>query len=292
MNASLALVALSTGGFAREGLDVTVRWHDFGKLALADVLDGRADIAVTSEAPVVFATLRGERPVFLATISSSTRSTRLLARADEVSGPADLAGKRVGVPFDTSGRFFVTMLLARHGLDPSRVQLVDLLPQQFGDALAHHDVDAVVAWHPRTLEFERRFPGELVSLHADSDYWTMAGVVATSDRAKARPEVMKKVIRALVGAEVVVRDRPGEAKRVVSEAIGVPPADLEAVWGDYRFRVGLDQSLLVLMDAEARWAVRSESSRSGQKPDFFEAIAPEPLLAVRPEADRMIGLAR
>jgi len=59
--------------------------------------------------------------------------------------------------------------------------------------------------------------------------------------------------------------------------------------GLFEFHVRLDQSLVVLMEEEARWAIHAGLVPKQQMPNFLPSLAAEPLLAVSPGA---VGLIR
>ena len=57
----LAQVAQTRGYYREEGLEVTPHMHPYGKPALREVLEGKADFATVAETPVMFAILNGEK---------------------------------------------------------------------------------------------------------------------------------------------------------------------------------------------------------------------------------------
>jgi NitT/TauT family transport system substrate-binding protein len=287
---SLVFVAQERGYFTSEGLAVTLRPYSFGKLALEAVLADQADLATCAETPVVLAELKGQPLAVLTSMALSTSSNAVVAlKAAGISGPGDLAGKRIGVTRGTSGDFFLDTFLLRYGVDRRGVTMVDLLPQEMAGALGRGDVDAVATWTPATTALRDRF-GDKVSAFQIADFHAQTYVlVGRRGFDLQRAEAARRVLRALLRAEALFRDHPVEAGRSAATAPTDDAEGLKSSLRQFEFRVRLDHGLFVLMEEEARWAIRAGLVPNRPAPSFLLTIAPGPLLAVKPEA---VGLIR
>jgi len=289
-NFSLVHLAQAEGYFRSEGLAVTLQPHPFGKPALESLLAGGADLATCAETPLVFAALKGEPLSILASISTSTRNNAVLARKEAgITSPAQVAGKRIGVTLGTSGDYFLDTFLVRHGVDRKDVRLVDLRPEQMGEALDRGDVDAVATWNPTALALQRRMGAKVAVFYVEDIYSETAILVGRKGFSQKRPEVAQRVLRALLKAEALFRERPEEARRAVARTLGDGTGALEESLRQFDFRVRLDQGLLVLLEGEARWARGIGRVPNREPPDFRGSIDPAPLRMLRPEA---VGLIR
>ena len=111
------------GYYLQEGLEATPHLHPYGKLALQEVLDGKADFATVAETPVMFAIMKGEKISIIATIQTSNRNNAILARKDKgILTPDDLKGKKIGATFGTTsaifyGRFFSSARNTKEGCE-------------------------------------------------------------------------------------------------------------------------------------------------------------------------------
>lgn len=287
---SLVLVAQAKGYFQQEGLAVTLRPYAFGQVALSAMLQGPAELATCAETPVVLAELRGERLSVLARISRSTRTMAVIARKDRgISGPPDLAGKRVGVTLGTSGHFFLDTFMLRHAIDGRKVHLVDLKPDAMAGAIERGEVDAVATWAPTTISLQKRFGEKVEAFYVEDLYSEMGVLVARRGFAQRRPEVAKRVLRALFRAEALFTEQPEEARRVVAAVLVDDAEFLDATLRQFQFRIRLGQSLLEQMEEEGAWARRMGLATVDPAPDLLDALEPAPLLAVRPDA---VGLVR
>jgi ABC-type nitrate/sulfonate/bicarbonate transport system substrate-binding protein len=287
---SLVLVAQAKGYFRDQGLAVTLQPHPFGKMALAALLDGKGDLATCAETPVVFAELGGQPLAILASIGSSRKNTAVVALKEAgITTPGDLKGKRIGVSRGTSGDFFLDTFLLRHGVDRRDVLLVDLAPAEMSEALASRRIDAAATWNPTALLLQRRFGEEVQSFFEGELYTETLLIVGRRDFAEQRPEAAKRVLRALLEAEVFFRTQPAEARRAAASALGDDPGILDALLPLFDFRVRLDQSLLGLMEEQQRWATRVGLVPPRASFNFLPTFAADPLHAVKPEA---VGLVR
>ncbi len=61
-----------------------------------------------------------------------------------------------------------------------------------------------------------------------------------------------------------------------------------STWSKTRFRVGLDQNLLTLMEDEARWAITNKYVDSTKVPNYFNFLYLEGLKKIKPEAVSVI----
>jgi NitT/TauT family transport system substrate-binding protein len=286
---TLVHLAQAKGYFKQEGLAVTLQLHRFGKPALESLLSGKSELATSAETPLVLATLSGEPLSVLASIATTTRNNAVVARRGAgMSRPSDLAGKRIGVTLGTSGDFFLDTFLLRYNLDREQVRLFDLKPEEMGAALERGDVDAVATWNPTAASLMRAMGPRAVAFYVEDLYFETGVLAARREFARNRPEAAKRLLRALVSAETFFRDHPEEARQLLATALG-DDGGLEASLRDFDFRVRLDQGLLVLLEAEARWARRTGRSSSRESPNFLETLDPVPLLAVKPDA---VGLIR
>jgi NitT/TauT family transport system substrate-binding protein len=286
-NAALVHLAAASGDFVAEGLDVEVRAFSYGQLALAALVAGQADLATAADTPLALALAGDQRLKVLAAIASTHRGNELLVRAGEgIASPRDLVGRRIGVARGTSADFFLERVLSRSGIGPSDVVLVDLKPDATAPALARGDVAAVAAFPPYTGEIRRALGARAATVPARASYSVFA-LMTSPELAEQRRGVPERVLRALRrAAERVRADRAGAA-RIVARAIGMEPAELARVMENLVLEVALEHSLLVLLEEEVRWAIRTGLGPGREVPDLRRAIEPSPLRSVSRRAVRL-----
>jgi len=285
----LTHIAYRQGYFLAEGLEVTPQWHSFGKPALQAVLEEKADMAVVADTPIMFAVAGGQKINILAVTGTSRRSLSVVARKDRgILTPEDLKGKRIGVPLGTTGDFYLDSLLSIRGINRREVRLVDLKPDEMPAALMQGNVDAVSIWNPTRKQLEAALQDNGVSIYDDHLYSDVAFLAARADFVARRPETVKKALRALLRAEAFARTQPGEAQRLVAELTGLERSLLRDIWDSYSWKVSLDQALIVSLEDQTRWAIRQKLTSGREVPNYLDFLYLDGLLAVRPEAVRII----
>lgn len=148
-HSGLFYVAQEKGYFREEGLEVVVAPTMYGKLALDELIAGKADFALCGETPVMFAVLRGENIFVVADLMNSVKDEAIVARKDRgIVSPPDLKGRTVGLSAGTVAEYFLDIFLTVHAVPRTSVRVVHLDPDEMGDALRVGKVDAVAIWNP------------------------------------------------------------------------------------------------------------------------------------------------
>lgn len=282
-------VALAKAYFAHEGLDVTFQPYPSGKDALNAVLEGKADLGIAAEIPIMFAGLRGEKVTVVATIAASDKNTMLIARKDRgISSPGDLKGKKIGVPLGTSGQFFVDIFLTSHRIPRESVSVVNLKPEELVDALVKGDVDAISTWNPHDYRARKELGDKALAFYGEGIYRTTVDIVAAQTFVKEKPETVKRVLRALVSASNFMVQNPQESIQIMAEQTKMDKEAIGDSWNQYSFAVTLDQSLLTTLEDQARWAIKNKLTQATQVPNYLNFIYLDGLQAVRPDGVTII----
>jgi NitT/TauT family transport system substrate-binding protein len=288
-NSILMYIAFAKGYLAEEGLDAAPQPHAFGKLALNSVIEKKADLATVADTPIMFAVMNGRKITTLATIQTSNHNHAIIARRDRgIAKPADLKEKKVGVTLGTNADFFAYSFLLAHGIDKGKVKIVDMRPDEMAKALGNGRVDAVSVFNPALKLLEKDLGNKGITFFGESFFTETFCVVAEQEYVKAHPETIKKVLRALIRAETFVQQRPVEAQRIVTDFIKIDSKLLAEIWDDFRFRVALDQALLVNLEEQTRWAIKNRLTVHRVVPNYLDYIYTDGLYATKPEAVRMI----
>jgi len=285
LSAAPVHIAFAKGYFAEEGLDVIPQPHPFGKLALAAVIEGKADIATVGDTPIVFAVMNGKKITTLAAIQTSNKDEAIVARRDRgITQPADLKGKIIGVTLGTTAHFFIDSFLLAHGIEKEKVILVNMKPAEMAVALEKGKVDAVSTFNPTVKQLEKHLGGNGVLFYGESLYTETFCVAATQEFAKKNPEAVKKFLRALIKAETFIKEHPKEAQNLVADFIKMDKTELADLWNILTFRVTLDQALLVDFEDQTRWILKNRLSSGTRMPNYLEYIHTDGLGAVKPNA--------
>ena len=93
-----------------------------------------------------------------------------------------------------------------------------------------------------------------------------------------------EVLRALARAVDTVKAQPDFAKSMLKERLQIDDAEIALLWPDYRFGLGLNQSLVATLESTARWAIQENLVKATAVPNFLDFIDVGPLRRVRPAA--------
>ena len=142
-------VALEKGYFAQEGLDVSYSPFMLGKEALQEVVTGRADFATAADAPILLEVLKGSKIFVIATLSSASGLTGIIARRDQgISSVKDLQGKTIGVSLGTNAEFVLDSFLLFYRVPRKDLHVVDVSPRAMAEAFRKGEIQAAVTWEP------------------------------------------------------------------------------------------------------------------------------------------------
>lgn len=283
-HAGLIHIASARGFFRDRGLEATLLPQSYGKAALAELVQGRADLAVAADVPVVVEILKGAPLSIVASVANASNELAVLGRVDRgIHTPGDLRGRRVGVTLGTSGEYFLWAFLVRHRIAPQSLQLIDLPPSQLIESLRHDLVDAIAAWQPVRHEAELAFGDRIVSLHAPDAYAQNYVLVGQHDYVLAHQEGLRRVVRALLDAQAFVDADPESAKKTLAGLLKLSPETLDPSWRDVTLEVEQQQAQLVTLEDVATWAMARNYAPSQPMPNFVSHLALDTLLAVSPE---------
>ncbi|CAN5352885.1 hypothetical protein BH11PSE11_BH11PSE11_22260 [soil metagenome] len=281
--------AQAKGYFAAEGVDVTLREAAAGKFALEDLVTGKADLATAAEIPVVRAVARGEALSIVATVGNTDADYSILARRESgIENFADLKGKKIGVSSGTTAQYYFYRLLITLGVQEKDLEVIDVAPADIVAALTVAKVDAIVTWHPYMAEAQQILGSRGVHLIKDDLVRTNWMVIGGPEFVRQHPAAVRGVLRALIRAEREMLSEPDEARRIIAREIGMDPLLLASVWPNYHFEVALDQSLLVTLEEESRWAMEKNHVQAGKVPNFLRSIDYSFLQEIRPESVQLV----
>ncbi|PTB20592.1 nitrate ABC transporter substrate-binding protein [Trinickia symbiotica] len=283
------VVAQAKGYFKSEGIEATVPLYLSGKAALDALLSGKADLAISGDLPVVLAVMNDQPLSVVATVARAENDIGVVGRVDKgITTPASLKGKRIGVTLGTGSHFVLDVFLARHHLALGDVTLRDLTPAALSGALARGEIDAASAWEPILGALRSQLGADGMTFLAGDIYSTTLNLTGMRAYVAGHQMVLQKVVRALISGARLCRNQPDEARALVRAAFNVGTAELNATWPDYRFRVTLDQSLLLGLEDDTRWAIRDALTRRMDMPNYLDYVDLHALEAVAPAAVTLI----
>jgi ABC-type nitrate/sulfonate/bicarbonate transport system substrate-binding protein len=278
-------VAQQRGFFADEHLEVAITDCIGGTRCLRQVFDGKADLATTSEMPVVLQAFAHADVAILATLAHANDNLKLIARkASGITRSEQLAGRKVGVIAGTAAQYLLETHLLNVGVDPHGVTLVPMQAEETVAALASGRIDGVAVWEPFGYAALHGVDAVGVRLPLSGGYIETYDLVGRRALFAARNDTLVRLLRAVDRAEAFIQAHPADAQQILREQLKLDQHFVDWVWGGLGFRLSLDQSLVSTMEGEVRWAQREGHVPGGARPNVLTLIHPGPLRAVRPNA--------
>jgi ABC-type nitrate/sulfonate/bicarbonate transport system substrate-binding protein len=286
---ALLYVAEAQKLFAANGLLVNLKEsYDSGATAAAGMLNGEADIALAAEFPLVRQVFNKKDIVNFGTIARY-ENTYIIWRADSgIKTLKDLAGKKVGVTLQTISEFYLGRALELNGLNVKQVTLVDVKAPDAEKAIAGGSVDAVAVWEPWVAQINARLGKEVITQPLQSGQYAYWNLVSTSGWINSHSNLIERLLRSLVQAELYLAGHQDEAKAIVRKRMNFDDAYMDLLWQRYQFGLSLNQTLMIAMEDEARWLIKNNLTPEKQMTEFLKNIREDTLKKLKPDAVNII----
>lgn len=230
-----SFVAKDQGFFEKRGIDAEFVLAPQGGAIIAGTVSGSVEIGTPTPTVFLQAIDSGLDQVALASTNAfpDKSPSGVLARADSaIKSARDLVGKKVGVP-GLNGLLDVIFRkwLADQGVDPRRVQYVEIAFPQMSDALKAGHVDAVVAVDPFYSRILAQNTGYLVDNYTKSiPDGTIASVYsATGKWVSANAAIVKPFQEALVEAVAFSKANEPATRESIARYTRLPPPVVAAL---------------------------------------------------------------
>lgn len=184
-------------------------------------------------------------------------------RSAGISRLADLKGKRVVVPRDTSAHYHLVAMLRSAGVQESDVTLVSAARDGMAATLVKGDADAISMWEPESENAYRAIGSDAVVFQDNKVYRELYSVYSTTDvmnDPRRRKELLAFVGATLVAAADLQKD-PKRYFPLVSQMTKHPLDQIARSWEHHSFPLGVAPDLLDLITEEEKW-VEAQQKRT------------------------------
>lgn len=282
------LMADHEGYFREEGIAVELTPQANGKAALAEAMQGRANLATVADIPLMYAVLSGE-PISVVATMATMEDHAIVARKDRgIVAPSSLKGKRIGISKGTTTQFFLDAFLNREALSPTDVTVLDQTPKQLAQQLASGEIDAAVLYQPFLNVTAAALGNDAVVFSGEAVYDLLFALAGTAGYVNVHHRTIGKVLRATIRGAEFCKKSPDVARDALSKAMQIDPLVLKEIWSSYQFEIALRQGLLLTLEDEARWAIKNKLTTQTKVPNFLENLGLGPLKEVAPTAVTVI----
>lgn len=192
-------------------------------------------------------------------------------RSAGISAVADLRGKKITVPRDTSAHYFLVRMLASAGLREADVTLVVLPRDQMAAGVVDGRADAIAMWEPEAQKAVEALGADAIVFQDNRLYRELFSVYSTTDvlnDARRRKELVA-FVRAVLTAVDELKARPAEYFPLIARTTNHPLEHVARSWAHHAFPVAVPTDMLDLMVEEEKWA----AGKQGRVPRSRGALA-------------------
>ncbi|NYT38418.1 taurine ABC transporter substrate-binding protein [Allopusillimonas soli] len=199
--------AIADGSFDKAAKEAgyDIDWRQFssaGDISSA-FASGDVPVGVLGSTGITAAVTRGVDVELFWILDNIGKSEALVARnGSGITKPADLVGKKVGVPFVSTSHFHLLIAMKDiWKINAKDVQILNMQPPQIVAAWQRGDLDAAYVWPPALTEIQKT--GTTIADSAEigkKSVPTFDGIIANKDWAKKNPKFMEAFTRVLAKA--------------------------------------------------------------------------------------------
>ncbi|HEV8021567.1 MAG TPA: ABC transporter substrate-binding protein [Candidatus Lustribacter sp.] len=218
------LYAKDMGFFQKHGLNVDVQFIDNGAAIASAVASGAIDIAQGNVVTLATAHDKGLPFVVVAPAalysSSSPTSALIVAKNSPVTSAKDLNGKTIGITGVKNITQIATMAwLDQNGGDSSTVKFIELTFSQMGPAVVAGRIDAGVTAEPDLTDAVASGGVRILApvYNAVAPTFIIGAWFATSDWAKAHPDVVTRYVAAINEAAVWANKNQAASAKILEK---------------------------------------------------------------------------
>jgi sulfonate transport system substrate-binding protein len=186
---------------------------------------------------------------------------RIIARKSAgITRLADLKGKRITTPRNTSAHYHLVKMLATAGVAESDVTIVSVPATEMAAAIADRKADAISMWEPEAQTALDLLGNDGIVFQNNGVYRELFSLYTSTevlgDR-KRRAELVQ-FVRGVLRATETVRAMPQSVMPLVARSINQPEAKVSASWKFHAFPAALPRDMLDVLTEEERWMAKSQ----------------------------------
>ncbi|GFM57563.1 taurine ABC transporter substrate-binding protein [Pseudomonas capsici] len=232
-----------------------IEWRKFenGADVITAIASGDVQIGYLGSSPLTAAATR-KLPVetFLIATQIGAAEALVARNGSGIEKPQDLVGKKVAVPFVSTGHYSLLAALKHWNIDPAKVTIVNLAPPAIAAAWKRGDIDATYVWDPALGVAKETgkvliTSGELAKVGAPTfDAW-----IVRKDFAAKNPQLVSAFAKVTLDAYASYRQDPAawiaNSSNIdkLSKLSGAKTTDIPALLQGNVYPLAADQKTLL-----------------------------------------------
>jgi len=224
------------------------------------IVSGEVDAATNAETQLLRQSV--DNPDLRAIFTVAESFYRIVGRRSAgIRTVADLKGKRVSAPRNTSAHFYLVKMLATAKLTEADVAMLAIPTNETVQALAEGRLDAMVGFEPEP-ERARQLLGDNAVMLQDKRVYRELFNLNTSTKVLADPakrHALVELVRALMVTSQTWRENPESSLPLIASKLSLPPGLIRAALPEIRYAGGMAQDLLDVLVEEEQWVAKERN---------------------------------
>ena len=245
-----------------------INWKQFGGggEVIKAMASGAVQVGEVGSAGISAAVSRGEPLELFWIIDDIGDAEALVAKKGSgITKVADLKGKRVAMPFNSTTHFHIMVALDQAKINPADVKILNMRPPEVRAAWQRGDIDATFIWDPVLAEAKKDGTVIMTSgqITAATGKATFDGYVANKDWAKANRDFTAKFVKVIADSDAKYRAEGknwkvgGAEVAAIAKWSGSKPEDVMAAVALYKFPSAKEQATAWLGGGKASIAAKA-----------------------------------
>lgn len=252
-----AWISLDQGFFDEELVEADVSLFGTGIEAIQGVIARQADVGHALDFAVLnLVAAADENMVIVSGIAAPNPGFHSLSVRNEIAGPEDLVGTKIGYVEGTSEHFVTLRHLEQNGISVDDVELVPL-PGLFElvGALKTNEIQAAWTWLDGTNQ--AREDENLTVLRNDVGVLDTVAIymIAEASWAADNQETIERMLRAYHKASAYINEDPVRAGKIVADAVSGNAELFGNIIPNQNYGIGVNQVMVDSLDAIAGFLI-------------------------------------
>ena len=250
-------VAEQKGFFKKHGADVKLVWFANYTDSIAALSSGQLDANSQTWSDTMGPLAKG-LPLKTILVNDNSAGNDAVVVSPKIKSFKDLKGKSIALEEFSVSHFLLATALARHGMKPADVKIVNLSAGDAAAAFMSGRVDAAVVWNPWIHTIEQSGKGKPLFTSKDMPGLIPDLLVAQEKAIKAKRKDLVGMIKAWFDTEKFIREQPAEAAAIMSKVVSLKPDEYKVFLPGTKF-----------FDAAA-----NKTALDGKSPQSLAAVSP------------------
>jgi len=182
-------------------------------------------------------------------------------RSAGITRVADLKGKRIVVPRNTSANYYLVAMLRTAKLQESDVTLVTAPATAMAAAMVKGEADAISMWEPESENAVQAIGKDAIIFQDNKVYRELYSVYSTTDvmNDPRRRKELVEFVRATLTAAADLQKEPKRYFPLISEKTKHPQDQIARSWEHHGFPLRVAPDLLDLITEEEKWVAAQQN---------------------------------